>query len=170
MMFKWLFLLTQALEVLSLVFMGLIIKRAEKILKIWLPHFTWRQKEVDCVTENISFFFFFNWLQTFTITRHCTLDLWHQTTIFSIFHNMKWICWLLILCQQFLEGKEFVCIVHLYEIYVNWNSQNSAICPLDSQNWEPSALKRVIANQPRVLRQDSRLPVSIGSCTRFWKY
>lgn len=60
MMFKWLFLLTQALEVLSLVFMGLIIKRAEKILKIWLPHFTWRQKEVDCVTENISFFFFSN--------------------------------------------------------------------------------------------------------------
>lgn len=58
MMLKWLFLLTQALEILSLVFMGLIIKKAKQISKIWSPHFTWRQKEIDCVTENICLFFF----------------------------------------------------------------------------------------------------------------
>jgi len=58
MMLNWLFLLTQTLEILSLVFMSLIIKKAKQILKIWSPHFSWRHKEIDCVTENIWGFYF----------------------------------------------------------------------------------------------------------------
>lgn len=94
---------------------GLIIKRTKQILKIWPPHFTGRQKEIDCVTENFCAFFF-NWYQTFIITRHCTSDLWHQT---STFWNKELNCWLQTLCQQLLERKDCMdCSPtwHLYQV------------------------------------------------------
>lgn len=124
---------------------GLIIKRTKQILKIWPPHFTVRLKEIDCVTENSCTFFFL------IDTKHSSsLGTIHQAfgikLLTSTFWNRELISWLLILCQWSLERKEFVWIVHLYDIYINWISSNSYTCHLDNQNWDSCIDKWVTAN------------------------
>lgn len=114
-MFKWLLLLTQALEIFSLVFMAWLSKEPSRFWKSG-HHILLGGRRRLIVWLKTFALFFFNWYQTFIITRHCTSDLWHQT---STFWNKELNCWLQTLCQQLLERKDRMdcsSTWHLYQV------------------------------------------------------
>lgn len=124
-MFKWLLLLTQALEIFSLVFMAWLSKEPSRFWKSGHHILLGGRRRLIVWLKAFALFFFF----LIDINHSLSLGIVPQTfgikLLTSTFWNKELNYCLLTLCQQPLERKEFVWIVHPYDIYINWISSNS---------------------------------------------